>query len=207
MPDRQPTRILAAHDYGPRRFKWLTLKLLEWRDPTGRPRLWEMAERTTRPSCGVDAVAIVARALSAAAPPQIVLVSQYRPPVDGICFELPAGLIDAGEDAGAAALRELAEETGLTPTRLLSITPVCLSDPGLTNANMQLAMVEIDLDAPHNVGAAQRPDDGEAIEVHLAPWDGLLEWLMARKSEEGAHIDARLMSLAVGLQSAVVSKE
>ena len=43
---------------------------------------------------------------------RLVLVEQYRHGAERICRELPAGNIDAGEDPVAAALRELAEETG-----------------------------------------------------------------------------------------------
>lgn len=40
--------------------------------------------------------------------PQIVLVSQFRPPMDAYCLEMPAGLIsEPQENPGDAALREL----------------------------------------------------------------------------------------------------
>jgi len=45
-------------------------------------------------------------------PSKIVLVTQFRPPCDGNVIELAAGLIDAGETATEAAVRELKEETG-----------------------------------------------------------------------------------------------
>lgn len=44
--------------------------------------------------------------------PDIVLQKQYRPPLDKVVIEVPAGLIDAGETAEQAAVRELEEETG-----------------------------------------------------------------------------------------------
>jgi 8-oxo-dGTP pyrophosphatase MutT (NUDIX family) len=42
----------------------------------------------------------------------MILQKQYRPPIDKITIEVPAGLIDAGETAEQAAVRELKEETG-----------------------------------------------------------------------------------------------
>jgi ADP-ribose pyrophosphatase len=44
--------------------------------------------------------------------PEIILQKQYRPPLDKVVIEVPAGLIDAGETAEQAAVRELKEETG-----------------------------------------------------------------------------------------------
>jgi ADP-ribose pyrophosphatase len=46
------------------------------------------------------------------------LVRQHRPAIDRTLLEVPAGLIDAGEDPSAAAVRECEEETGLRPEKL-----------------------------------------------------------------------------------------
>ncbi len=47
-------------------------------------------------------------------PDKIVLIRQYRYPVGDMIYELPAGLIDEGENAPQAAVREMKEETGFT---------------------------------------------------------------------------------------------
>ncbi len=44
--------------------------------------------------------------------PELLLQKQFRPPVNKVCIEVPAGLVDAGETAEQAAVRELKEETG-----------------------------------------------------------------------------------------------
>lgn len=49
---------------------------------------------------------------------KVVLVRQYRYPIDDYIYELPAGLVEAGEDMENAAVREMYEETGLTFTPL-----------------------------------------------------------------------------------------
>lgn len=44
---------------------------------------------------------------------KVVLVRQYRYPIDGYIYEFPAGLVEEGEDFKEAGIRELKEETGL----------------------------------------------------------------------------------------------
>lgn len=47
-------------------------------------------------------------------PEKIVMICQYRYPLGDYLYELPAGLIDAGETPDIAAVREMKEETGLS---------------------------------------------------------------------------------------------
>lgn len=44
---------------------------------------------------------------------KVVLIRQYRCPIDDYIYEFPAGLVDEGEDYKTAGERELKEETGL----------------------------------------------------------------------------------------------
>lgn len=44
---------------------------------------------------------------------KIVLVRQYRYPLDDYVYELPSGLVDPGETYRQAGIREMKEETGL----------------------------------------------------------------------------------------------
>ena len=44
--------------------------------------------------------------------PRLVLIREYRYPLDDYIYALPAGLVDAGETPGEAAAREMLEETG-----------------------------------------------------------------------------------------------
>lgn len=51
---------------------------------------------------------------------KVVLIRQYRYPLDGYVYEFPAGLVEPGEDFNEAAVREMKEETGLdlSPVRV-----------------------------------------------------------------------------------------
>jgi ADP-ribose pyrophosphatase len=49
---------------------------------------------------------------------KIPLVWQYRPALEAFSWELPAGMVDAGERAIDCCRRELMEETGLTARRI-----------------------------------------------------------------------------------------
>lgn len=44
---------------------------------------------------------------------KVVMIRQFRYPLGGYVYELPAGLVDPGENYHTAAVRELKEETGL----------------------------------------------------------------------------------------------
>lgn len=46
--------------------------------------------------------------------PKLVLIKQYRYPLDAYIYELPAGLVDGDETPAQAAVREMKEETGLS---------------------------------------------------------------------------------------------
>ena len=62
---------------------------------------------------GVRAEGVVIFALLKEQPEKIVLIKQYRYPLNRFIYELPAGLIDGDESAKTAAVREMKEETGL----------------------------------------------------------------------------------------------
>jgi 8-oxo-dGTP pyrophosphatase MutT (NUDIX family) len=69
--------------------------------PSSKPELYHAIGQQ-------DYIAIVALTADG----KIPIVRQYRPAVEGFTWELPAGLVDPGEDAATTCARELMEETG-----------------------------------------------------------------------------------------------
>ncbi|KAF2147554.1 uncharacterized protein K452DRAFT_304364 [Aplosporella prunicola CBS 121167] len=184
--------------------KWIHLEQIHYEDQTGAPRVWEVASRRTRGSAGVDAVAIGNVLLHPRKPASTLLVLQYRPPLDAYTVEWPAGLIDAAETPEQAALRELKEETGYEG-RVVSVSPTLASDPGMTSANMQVAMVEVKLGEEEEL-PEQSLDEGEYIQRVVVPLSELYERLVAYSKEEKTVVSAKLFHWAAGLQFARENK-
>ncbi|MDP6044934.1 MAG: NUDIX hydrolase [Phycisphaerae bacterium] len=67
----------------------------------------------------------------------IVLIRNYRFAVDEHLYELPAGMIEPGEDPDCCAGRELTEETGYTAGKLTKLTEF-YSGPGTTDEKMRV---------------------------------------------------------------------
>ncbi|QDS75205.1 hypothetical protein FKW77_000007 [Venturia effusa] len=180
--------------------KWIEFQRIDWTDQEGKSRVWEAANRKTRGSKGIDAVAIAPILLHPSKPPSVLIILQYRPPVQATCVEFPAGLIDGDETPERAALRELKEETGYVG-KIIEISPTIVSDPGLATANMQFAIVQVELEEG-DVEPTQHLENGEHIERVVVPLDQLYEKLMAYSKEDGKSVDARLFHWAAGLHFA-----
>ncbi len=58
---------------------------------------------------------------------KLVLVRQFRYPINGWVYEFPAGLVEPGEDMLAAGIREMFEETGLEFTPVGTARPFFMS--------------------------------------------------------------------------------
>ncbi|TIB68783.1 hypothetical protein E3P77_00912 [Wallemia ichthyophaga] len=188
----------------PTNTKFLGLQTLHWKDQDGKARKWENAYRTTRSESGVDAVSIAAiLKYTTERPSDIVLIKQYRPPHDTQVVEMPAGLVDAGEDIRACAIRELYEETGIRSDRITVIdeTPTIANDPGMSNANMKNVTLVVDGVDADVAMPEQHLDEGEHITVQRVPLTQLHQKLL-EYSEQGFIVDARLSHLALGLHIA-----
>ncbi|CAM9706546.1 unnamed protein product [Ectocarpus sp. 13 AM-2016] len=189
--------ILSTTNLDTPDFRWVSLRKILWQDPKGNSRVWECAFRNTRKSeCdGVAVIVFVSYPVSKKED-EILLISQYRPPVASEVIESPAGLVDAGEDAKEAAERELLEETGFSG-KVTSVSPIVPCDPGMTDANMRFVTIEVNGDSEENQNPKARPEDGEFITLRRLPATSMQEGL-DEFANAGFQVDARLYAMAVG---------
>lgn len=105
-----------------------------------------------------DAVAIVAVDPDR----NLLLVRQYRKPVESELLEIPAGGVNPGEDPQEAVCRELQEETGYTPRTIRHLATFYTS-PGFCTETMHLYLAT-DLTPRQRLA-----DEDEAISLVRVP--------------------------------------
>lgn len=98
----------------------------------------------------------------------IILVKQFRKPIEEILLEIPAGLIEYGEEPEQCAIRELKEETGYTAGKFKKLFEY-YSTPGFSDEKIHIYLAE-DI-----VEGVARPDENEYIEIVKMPVNEALE--------------------------------
>ena len=117
----------------------------------------------------------------------IVLVRQYRYPVDKITYEIPAGKLDKNkkESLIACARRELKEETGYSAkkiTKLLSFFP----SSSFSNEELYIYLAQ-DL-----VPGKTHPDEDEFVEKIIVPFKQAIDMIKAGKIKDAKTVIALL---------------
>ncbi len=166
-----------------RRPPWLVLRQQRFRLPSGR----EIANYwISEYPPWVNVVAVTPD-------DEFVFVRQFRPGIGAVHYELPAGVVEQGESAEAAARRELLEETGFagghwTLLAKLSANPA-LQD-NLTTTYLAEGVVSTSPPAPEQTedlrvhlvkarDAVSLIDSGDMIQaLHAAP---LLRYVLRQK--------------------------
>lgn len=118
---------------------------VEYKNKLNKDKNWTVASRKSMDELNeiylndkedeIDAVVIAALHKDSN---KLVLIKQFRVPINNYIYELPAGLVDNNEQMEKAVCRELKEETGL---KLVSINKINSKDklylsPGMTDESV-----------------------------------------------------------------------
>ncbi len=110
---------------------------------------------------------------------ELVLVEQFRTSVGGFIHEIPAGILEPGEDPLACARRELEEETGYTAERWTHVASL-YPTPGIAAEPLIYFLAEgLKLKGGLNL------DPGEVLTVKRFPLDRLIDSMVFGKKIEG----------------------
>jgi ADP-ribose pyrophosphatase len=120
---------------------------------------------------------------------EVVLVNQYRPPLETMELGLPAGLVEDGEKPEEAARRELSEETGYTGGAWEPLGAVA-SSPSLKDNWAYLFLAR-------SVEETMRPtpDEHELVEVVRVPVKELLDLVHSGKIVSSSGVAAIMLAL------------
>ena len=105
---------------------------------------------------------------------EVLLVRQYRYATGGWLLEVPAGKLDRGEDPEACAVRELEEEVGMKPAKVIPLGWIWTT-PGFTDEKIWLYLCR-DLRP-----AQQDLQDDEVLTVESRSLEEVIE--MVRQGE------------------------
>jgi ADP-ribose pyrophosphatase len=116
---------------------------------------------------------------------EVIMVRQFRKPVDEICLEIPAGKLNYGEDPYECGVRELEEETGYKAKNIQSLGHF-YSTPGFTNEILHIYM------ATGLYKGEVKLDEDEFVETETIPLDELVDMVMNGEIRDAKSIIAIL---------------
>lgn len=114
---------------------------------------------------------------------EVLLVKQYRKPVEKPLLEIPAGKLESDEEREQAALRELEEETGYVAQNLEYVTDM-YGSPGFSNEKLTIYFSDQLSEGTLNL------DDDEFVELVKLPITEVKNMLANHEFEDAKTIIA-----------------
>ena len=108
---------------------------------------------------------------------EIVLVRQFRYPIQRFVHELPAGKLNPGEDPAVCARRELEEETGYTAGHWKALTAI-YTTPGFCNERLHLYLAT---DLRKSEGGQQLEEGEASLTVESIPLPRVIRMIEQRE--------------------------
>lgn len=120
---------------------------------------------------------------------KVMLIKQYRHPVEEVLWELPGGFSENNESGTDAALRELEEETGYKFSRVKELGKTA-ANPGILNNYTYLFIAEGSYEK-----TKQQQDDNEDIQIQFFSFEELIKMVKKNEILQSMHLNACLLSL------------
>lgn len=113
---------------------------------------------------------------------EILIVKQYRPPVDGLVYEFPAGFPEVDETIEDAACREVLEETGYTLNReSVGCKGPFVNSPGMSAEKVFRCTAIIDESIPQiNQELDQAEETHDLISFLITPTEFVTKYLVGQ---------------------------
>lgn len=105
----------------------------------------------------------------------VVLIKEFRYPLNTYIYSTPAGLVDAGEDTINSAKREVEEEIGGKVLNINKVQGMAYSSAGLTDETLECYEAEVEL------SGKQALEKFEDIDYELVRLDDLLSFIDSHK--------------------------
>ena len=112
---------------------------------------------------------------------KVLMVRQYRYPMEEELLEIPAGKLSEGEDPFECAVRELSEETGCTAGRYVDLG-VTYPSPGFCREMLYIYLA-LDLQP-----GEMHLDENELLSVEAFGFDELMDMIMSNKLPDAKSI-------------------
>lgn len=166
--------------------RYLNMVSTTYADKHGKPGTWISAERPGNQNAVVIVAILPDRPSSRSSlmkEPLLVITREFRVPIQGYEWGLPAGLIDPGMSIEETAVKELKEETGLDVVRFIRpVTPFVYNSPGMTNEAVSFAFVEAtgeiskEIQDPEDIATYlySRPSTAQLLEDAADPRSNIL---------------------------------
>jgi ADP-ribose pyrophosphatase len=141
---------------------------INYKDVNQKDKRWVYATRNDikdLPCSKVNAVFIGAVVNS-----KLCIIKEFRAPLNGYQYSIPAGLIEGDEKIEETIARELREESGLEFVEIAYLSPPLPSSPGITDEVVRVALVK----ATGKVTNKNATED-EDIQVELADYTRMKE--------------------------------
>ena len=118
---------------------------------------------------------------------EIILIKQYRYPVEEVLIEIPAGKLDKDEIPSDCAKRELQEEVGAVGGNLIHLSSFHTT-PGFSNELLHLYLA-INFEKKEN-----NPDEDEFLQILNVPIKECIDWVFEGKIKDAKSIIGILMA-------------